>query len=138
MMPSPAEIRAVRRLALQITQQALADRLGVTRRTVAHWECGTHAMSLPTWRAITRRLDRGMTCTRPEPASLRRARRLARLSQLRASERIGVALRTWQQWEDGDRKMPPAKWALFLDLSGLPATLTASTRLLAAPNGFYG
>jgi putative transcriptional regulator len=133
-MPTPSEIRAVRRFGLGLTQAAMADRLGVSCRIVQAWEYGERRMQPITWRAITRSLGKH---SKPERAAIRRARRLARLSQQRAAERLGVALRTWQQWEDGDRRMPAAKWALFLDLSGLPATLTASTRLLAAPQGFY-
>ena len=48
-----AEVRR-RRLRLQLTQAALADRLGVTRVTVARWETGVYAIPEPTARLLQR------------------------------------------------------------------------------------
>jgi len=131
----PVEIRAVRRYGLNLSQSGLARLLDVTPRTVQHWEQGTRNMQPAMWRAMTRGLK---SCTSPSPDTLRRARRVANLGMRGAAERLGVAFRTWQQWEDGVRTMPGAKWALFLELSGLPVEFSTSTRLLKAPVRFYG
>jgi DNA-binding transcriptional regulator YiaG len=43
-----------------------------------------------------------------------KARRVAAgLSQTAAGALVSVALRTWQQWEAGDRTMPMGLWELF-------------------------
>jgi transcriptional regulator with XRE-family HTH domain len=41
----PAEIARFVRRVLQITQQELADRMGIARETVAQWECGEKDIS---------------------------------------------------------------------------------------------
>lgn len=51
--------------------------------------------------------------SRPEPDEIRAARLAAGLTQRQAGEVIGAAERTWQDWERGERNMPPAKWELF-------------------------
>lgn len=51
---------------------------------------------------------------RVSPAEIRALRERMHLSQTAAAELIHCALRTWQQWEAGDRQMHPAFWALFL------------------------
>ena len=50
-------------------------------------------------------------------AELKQARLDARLTQSKAAATVGVALRTWQHWEMGDRKMPESAWQLFLILT---------------------
>ena len=50
----------------------------------------------------------------PSPAEVRRAREKAGLTQAKASALIGATLRAWQYWEAGERKMPAAKWELWL------------------------
>ncbi len=49
----------------------------------------------------------------PEPAEIRAAREAARLSQTAAATLVHSGLRTWQQWEAGDRRMHPGLWELF-------------------------
>lgn len=49
----------------------------------------------------------------PQPAEIKAAREAARLSQSASAELIHSGLRTWQQWESGDRRMHPAFWELF-------------------------
>lgn len=49
----------------------------------------------------------------PEPESILAARTNAGLTQTQAAELIYSALRTWQQWEAGDRRMHPGLWELF-------------------------
>ena len=49
----------------------------------------------------------------PDPAQIRGAREAARLTQTQAAELIHGTLRTWQQWEAGDRRMHPGLWELF-------------------------
>ncbi len=46
-------------------------------------------------------------------AEIRSAREFAGLTQTQAGALVGAALRTWQSWESGERRMPPAKWELF-------------------------
>jgi putative transcriptional regulator len=49
----------------------------------------------------------------PAPEEIRAARAAAGLSQTAAAELVHSKLRTWQQWEAGDRKMHPGLWELF-------------------------
>ncbi len=49
----------------------------------------------------------------PAPEEIRAARKAAGLSQSVAAELVHSKLRTWQQWEAGDRKMHPGLWELF-------------------------
>lgn len=53
------------------------------------------------------------TMSSPAPEEIRAARTAAGLSQSAAAELVHSKLRTWQQWEAGDRKMHPALWELF-------------------------
>lgn len=55
----------------------------------------------------------GASMSTPEPAEIRAAREAAGLSQRAAAELVHSKLRTWQQWEAGDRKMHPGLWELF-------------------------
>lgn len=58
----------------------------------------------------------------PEPAEILAAREAAGLTQTEAGALVHSALRSWQQWEAGERRMHPAIWELFLMKS---ATLRA-------------
>jgi DNA-binding XRE family transcriptional regulator len=49
----------------------------------------------------------------PSPAEISEARHHAGLTQEQAGAVIGATRRTWQNWENGTRNMPPAKWELF-------------------------
>jgi len=49
----------------------------------------------------------------PTPEQIRCQRDLYGFSQKYAAELIHCSLRSWQQWEKGDRKMHPAFWELF-------------------------
>lgn len=49
----------------------------------------------------------------PDPAEILAARRAAGLTQTAAAALVHSALRTWQQWEAGDRRMHPGLWELF-------------------------
>lgn len=49
----------------------------------------------------------------PEPNEIRAAREAAGLTQTAAAELVHGSLRTWQQWEAGDRRMHPGLWELF-------------------------
>lgn len=51
--------------------------------------------------------------TVPAPDEIRAAREAAELSQTAAAQLVCSALRTWQQWEAGDRRMHPGLWELF-------------------------
>lgn len=56
---------------------------------------------------------------RPSPTAddVYGARFNARMTQARAASLIGAATRTWQDWEGGRRRMPWAKYRLFLTLT---------------------
>ena len=54
-----------------------------------------------------------MNNTYPTPSDLKAFRIGADLTQTEAGALVGAALRTWQSWEAGDRKMPAPKWELF-------------------------
>jgi len=49
----------------------------------------------------------------PTPEEIRAARAAAGLTQIAAGKLVHAALRSWQQWEAGDRQMHPAMWELF-------------------------
>lgn len=49
----------------------------------------------------------------PTPEQIISARKSAGLTQTEAARLVYAGLRTWQQWEKGDRKMHPAFWDLF-------------------------
>ena len=54
-----------------------------------------------------------MSLTIPTPAEIRAARELSGLTQTQAAALVCSKLRTWQQWEAGDRGMHPGVWMLF-------------------------
>lgn len=49
----------------------------------------------------------------PTPAEIRAARVAAGLTQTEAGAVIYCAMRTWQDWELGNRRMHPAFWELW-------------------------
>jgi DNA-binding transcriptional regulator YiaG len=49
----------------------------------------------------------------PDSEQIKQARGQAGLTQAQAAELIYKGLRTWQQWERGDRDMDPALFELF-------------------------
>lgn len=49
----------------------------------------------------------------PRPSEICADRAAAGLSQSAAAALVHSKLRTWQQWEAGDRKMHPGLWELF-------------------------
>lgn len=53
------------------------------------------------------------TVTPPEPGDIRAARTAVGLTQTEAGDVVHASLRTWQQWEAGDRKMHPGLFELF-------------------------
>lgn len=50
----------------------------------------------------------------PHPDEIFGMRMNAGLTQQQAAEIVYAGLRTWQQWEAGDRRMHPGLWELFL------------------------
>ena len=50
----------------------------------------------------------------PTPEQIKATRKSAMLTQTRAAKLIYKKLRTWQDWEAGNRKMDSAFWELFL------------------------
>lgn len=49
----------------------------------------------------------------PTPEQVKDARQRAGLTQTQAAELVYSKLRSWQQWEAGDRAMHPGLWELF-------------------------
>ena len=49
----------------------------------------------------------------PTPHQIMKTRMDAGLTQTEAGSLVYAALRTWQDWEYGNRKMSPANWELF-------------------------
>lgn len=50
----------------------------------------------------------------PKPDAIRNARIAAGLTQTEAARFVRASLRAWQQWEAGDRSMPPGLFELFM------------------------
>lgn len=53
------------------------------------------------------------TTTNPTPDEIKAARKGAGITQTEAGALVHTTVRTWQQWEAGDRKMHLAFWELF-------------------------
>ena len=49
----------------------------------------------------------------PAPETIRAAREAAGMTQTESALLVHASLRAWQQWEAGDRRMPPGLWSLF-------------------------
>jgi len=54
----------------------------------------------------------------PPSAAIRQARTAAGLTQTEAAATVRASLRAWQQWEAGDRTMPPGLFELFMLKTG--------------------
>lgn len=52
------------------------------------------------------------------PTAVRDARIAAGLTQTEAAQAVRASLRGWQQWEAGDRAMPPGLFELFMLKTG--------------------
>lgn len=59
------------------------------------------------------KLPSAKSVPRPTPAAIRSARAAAKLTQTQAAQCIGVSMRTWQDWESGNRRMHPSMMELF-------------------------
>jgi putative transcriptional regulator len=66
---------------------------------------------------------------RPGPAVIRAARVAAGLTQTAAAQTVRASLRGWQQWEAGDRAMPPGLFELFMLKTGQWMLKSASDNL---------
>lgn len=56
-----------------------------------------------------------MECESPTPQQIKESRLKAGLTQAEAAAKVfSGSYRTWQNWEAGKRKMPVAKWELWL------------------------
>ena len=53
------------------------------------------------------------------PQQIVACRKASGLTQTQAAVMIGGTLRAWQEWEGGRRNMPPAKYNLFLIVTGV-------------------
>ncbi|BBL33854.1 hypothetical protein Nstercoris_00079 [Nitrosomonas stercoris] len=50
----------------------------------------------------------------PSPETVRQARQTANLTQTEAAKTVSASMRAWQQWESGERAMPPGLFELFM------------------------
>lgn len=69
-----------------------------------------------------------MAIKSPSKRAITKARNAAGLSKAEAAASIRVAVRTWQQYERGDRVMHPAFWELFNLKAFLAGTSPAHMR----------
>lgn len=53
-----------------------------------------------------------------KPDAIRKARLAVGLTQTEAAQTVRASLRGWQQWEAGDRAMPPGLFELFMLKTG--------------------
>jgi len=132
-MPHASDILNAR-LGYGLSRAQFAQRLDVDRKTVWNWEAGRTPMARTTWAAIRAGL---LAVSVPTPNLMRRARRLAHLTQRQAATLVGTPQRHWGDWESGRARMPALKWALFLKLAGLPADLTLDYDPLQKTKGLY-
>ena len=56
--------------------------------------------------------------TAPTPEAIRAARSAAGMTQTEATETVHMSMRAWQQWEGGERTMPPGLFELFMIKTG--------------------
>jgi DNA-binding transcriptional regulator YiaG len=50
----------------------------------------------------------------PKPDAVRQARQAVGLTQTEAAKTVSASMRAWQQWESGERAMPPGLFELFM------------------------
>jgi transcriptional regulator with XRE-family HTH domain len=127
------------RRAVGLTQRELALHLGVTVRTVAHWEAGTRPVSLATARPLARLLRQSLSrvlsaaglqpARMPSPHTWRPAdlpqvlaalRRSAGWSAAALGRRIGVSVWTVRSWEAGSPLPSPSACQRLELVHGLP------------------
>jgi len=67
------------------------------------------------------RIETAMTTAKdPSPTAdaVRSVRQKTSLTQTQAAHLVHASLRSWQQWEAGDRAMPPGLFELFMIKTG--------------------
>lgn len=132
-MPDSSEILNAR-LGYGLSRAQFAERLGVNRATVWYWESGHSRMSATTWAAIRAGC---LAVSEPSGDLMRRARRIAHLTQRQAATLIETPQRHWQDCESGRVRMPALKWALFLQRARLPANFTVDYDPMRSTRGLY-
>lgn len=101
---SPAAPSLIYTLNERIISPTANSRRGylVLRGVMAHMDSRDATLAQPTQQHFG--FD---NCHAPEPDDIRAARTAAGLTQTEAGAVVHASLRTWQQWEAGDRKMHP-------------------------------
>lgn len=56
--------------------------------------------------------------TTPTPEEVRTARGAVGMTQTEAAATVHMSMRAWQQWEGGERSMPPGLFELFMIKTG--------------------
>jgi DNA-binding XRE family transcriptional regulator len=72
----------------------------------------------------------------PTGAEIRQTREEAEQTQTQAAESIGVALRTWQDYEAEKRKMPPGLWEYYCLQCAFPREMGRLIRRWRSGNVF--
>jgi transcriptional regulator with XRE-family HTH domain len=100
---SSSRARRARRRA-GLTQQQVADEVGVHSRTVMAWEKGHRAPAVPSFAALTQLLGvepRELLEPIGRPATIQALRARRALTQTDAAERLAITERTWRRIETG-------------------------------------
>lgn len=123
------------RLGYGMRRAQFARAIGVTYHTVANWENGRSRPGLATLRALRAGLIAPLGY--PSCDLMRRARRIAHLTQREAATLVAMPQRAWQDCESGRHRLPALKWALFLRLAGLPADFSLDYDPMRRTKGLY-
>jgi len=128
--PSPYQVRALRELVQESrgigvtdAQKLCAERVFSHLRTWQKWENFERRMHPAAWwcawdRVIARPNRKGSPAANPTPDQLRAVRIAIQEgrdmgvsnAQKLCADRVFSHLRTWQKWENGERRMHPAVW----------------------------
>ena len=104
-----SKLKALRKKA-GLTQEELAEAIGVHSVTVSQWESDTYLPKTQNIKALAKALDvpendlLNDSFAPPFGATLKALRKKAGLSQTQLAEKIGVSLLTLFRWEKGERQ----------------------------------
>jgi transcriptional regulator with XRE-family HTH domain len=129
----PTELRTIgdhirrKRLSLKLTQEQVAERLGVTTASIYNWENDDSKPSVEYIPAIIQLLGYNpLPATKTLGERLVRHRVLLGLSQAESAKRLGVDPGTLARWERDERKPIGSFTALVKDHLAQPPVTIAS------------
>lgn len=119
----PSQIKRLRELA-GITQTQAAGLLYTSLRSYQQWEAGDRGMHPAFWELFRLKVvidprEWGLVCvagrcdSQPAPDEIKRIRQRFGLTQALTAQLLKTSLRSYQQWEAGDRRMHRVFWELF-------------------------